>query len=63
MGLLDRLIRLIIGLILVYIVFKGYFIGLIAIILGLIGLILIITAVIGYCPLYTVLKISTSKKK
>ena len=30
--------------------------------LGIIGLIPLITGIIGYCPLYTILKVNTNKK-
>lgn len=59
-GNVDRIIRVIIGL------------GLLSLLLvlngnvrflGLLGLIPIITALIGFCPLYTLFGIKTSKKK
>ncbi len=58
MGSADRILRLIIGLILVSLVFWGpqtYW--------GLLGLILIITALAGFCPVYLPFKISTRKKE
>lgn len=60
-GSLDRIIRVILGLILLYV---GYAViqpqfGLWSIIVLLIGLISLVTGAIGTCPLYSVLKINT----
>jgi len=63
MSMTDRMIRfgLVIAIIvLLYIeILKGPF----ATVLGIIGIIFVITSVIGWCPLYAILKISTLKKK
>jgi hypothetical protein len=55
MGQTDRIARAFIGVVmLVYaIVFLNF--------AGLVGLIFVATAAIGYCPLYTVLGISTNR--
>lgn len=55
MGEKDRIVRALIGAVmLVYsIVFMKF--------IGLLGLIFVGTAAIGYCPLYTILGISTNK--
>jgi len=57
----DRIARVILGiaLILVPILFTRETFG---IILGIFGLILLVTGVIGFCPLYTLLNISTKKE-
>ncbi len=56
-GSIDRVIRVILGLAIIGlgIGFKSW--------LGLIGLVPIITAVIGWCPLYVPFGISTCKVK
>jgi membrane-bound ClpP family serine protease len=56
----DRIARVILGiaLILVPILFTQETYG---VILGIVGLILLVTGVIGFCPLYTLLNISTKK--
>ncbi len=55
-GLIDRVVRIILGL--------G--IGILGIVydnwLGLIGLVLIVTALLKWCPLYWLTKLSTVKK-
>ena len=63
MGLLDRVIRLIVVLLVVLLLFKATISGVLGWIIGLICLFLVITALIGYCPLYSALKISTLKEK
>ena len=52
-GKIDKTIRLIVG---VLIIIAGFLNGSL---LGIIGLIPIITALISWCPLYTILKINT----
>ena len=59
-GSLDRIIRVILGLIIfsLWFVLQGN-----AKYLGLIGLIPLITALLGWCPLYTIFGINTFKRK
>lgn len=56
-GATDKLIRIVAGIVLIII---GIFYSKIWIIIGLIPL---ITGLIGYCPLYTLLGINTCKVK
>ncbi|KAF5423955.1 MAG: Protein of unknown function (DUF2892) [Candidatus Methanocomedens sp.] len=63
-GTADRVIRVILGFILIYI--GAIQVGLscvLAYIVVLVGLILLITGTIGYCGLYAVIGINTLKKK
>lgn len=57
MGSTDRIIRLIVGLVVVAagIVFKSWW--------GVIGVILLLTALVGVCPLYLPFKIKTTCKQ
>jgi uncharacterized membrane protein len=57
-GTIDRIIRFILGIVLIYIGFSMQF-DTVGIILTVIGIVLIFTAVTGFCALYTLLKIST----
>ena len=57
-GNTERLIRFIVGAILVALVFVGPQTP-----FGWIGLVLIFTAVVGWCPPYAILGISTCKMK
>jgi hypothetical protein len=68
-GSTDRLLRLIVGLILVVLglgpriglpVFVGF--GGYGWLVGIVGLVLIVTAAIRFCPAYTLLGMNTCKK-
>ena len=58
---LDRIIRTIAGLVMVVLYFTGTVTGTLGIILAVIGAVLLITGVVGFCPLYGLLKLSTKK--
>jgi hypothetical protein len=63
-GTVDRVIRVILGFILIYTgAIQMGLSGVLAYIVLLIGLILLISGIIGYCGLYTVIGINTLKKK
>jgi Protein of unknown function (DUF2892) len=57
-GTVDRALRVIVGLVLLGLTFSGQ-IG----VWGWIGVVPLITAAIGYCPLYTVLGMNTCPRK
>jgi len=57
-GSIDRIIRVIVGFVLLGLYFWDPQTA-----WGLIGIIPILTALVGYCPLYSPLKLSTLKKK
>jgi len=60
MGKIDRIIRAVVGVALIVV---GVVLGDWVLILGtVLGAILLITAAIGFCPLYVPFKISTIKK-
>jgi hypothetical protein len=61
MSNIDRLIRAIVAVILVYLNIGEIVTGTFGIILVVLGVILLITSVIGFCPLYRLFKISTFK--
>ena len=57
-GTLDRVLRLVIGLVLIALTLTGT-IG----VWGWIGLVLVATAALGFCPAYTLLGINTCPMK
>lgn len=59
-GTIDRVVRIIVGLVLVGL---GFFAisGTVGVIVGILGLILLVTGAIGWCPLYMPFKINTRK--
>lgn len=64
-GTVDRVIRIILGIILIGlgVIFQSSW-GMVAmIVLIVVGLVALITGIIGFCGLYTVCKINTLNKK
>ena len=62
MGRIDQFLRIVIGLALFAYTVKDGAIAAGGLTLGVVGVILIITAFFFYCPLYTVLGVSTRSK-
>ncbi len=62
-GTVDRVIRVILGSVLIIGPMQFGLSGVLAIIMMLIGLIMLITGIIGHCGLYTVIGINTLRKK
>jgi len=63
MGTIDRIIRLALTVVIIVLYLAGKVSGVVGIILIVIALIFTVTSIIGFCPLYTLLKISTCKEK
>lgn len=63
MGAADRIVRLLFTLVVVVLLLTRTISGLAAVILGIIALIFLVTSLIGFCPLYVPLKISTRRNK
>ena len=61
MGGLDRIIRVVIALGIAGLIMAGVVSGVFAVILGALGIIFLATAIVGYCPLYWPLKLSTRR--
>lgn len=59
-GTVDRVVRIIAGLVLIWL---GFFAlsGAVGIILGIVGLLPLLTGLMGWCPAYLPFKISTKK--
>ena len=62
MGTLDRAIRIVIAVVIAVLYFTGNLSGLTATVLGIFAILFIITSFVGFCPLYTVIGLSTCKK-
>jgi Na+(H+)/acetate symporter ActP len=62
MGIIDRIIRILLAIVVVILYITGSISGAAAIILGIMALVFIVTSLIGFCPLYVPLKISTIGK-
>ena len=63
MGTIDRVIRFGLAAVLVILYLTGQITGTAAIVLGIIALVFVITSLVGFCPLYVPLKLSTIGKK
>ena len=64
MGILDRAIRIIIALVIAGLYFTKTepVTGTVGIVLLVVGAVFLLTSIINFCPLYTVLGIKTCKK-
>jgi hypothetical protein len=58
-GLFDRVLRFALGIILGYSFFTHAVTGVLAIVFAVLALVLLTTSVLGFCPLYALLHIST----
>ncbi len=61
LGRTDRLIRFVVAIVIGILLLLGALHGAAAIILGILALILLVTALLGFCPLYLLFKFSTKK--
>ena len=62
MGAVDKIIRILLAIVVIVLYLNGSITGVAAIILGIVAFVFIVTSLIGFCPLYAVLKISTIGK-
>jgi hypothetical protein len=62
MGSIDRIIRILLAIVVIVLYLNGSITGVVAIILGILAIVFILTSLIGFCPLYVPLKISTIGK-
>ncbi len=58
---LDRTIRVLLGIVLLALNFAGVVTGGLGIVFIVLGAIALLTGVVGFCPLYALLKIKTTK--
>jgi len=63
MGPADRIIRLVLVAVIAVLYFTKQISGTWAVILGILAIIFFVTSLVGFCPLYVPLRISTIKKK
>jgi hypothetical protein len=62
-GIIDTVIRLVLAALIVVLYFTNVISGAIGITLLAVAGLLVLTSIVSICPLYSVLKISTRKKK
>ena len=63
MGIVDRVLRVVLAILIAVLYFTGNLSSLAAIILGIIALIFVVTSLVGFCPLYKLIGISTRKQQ
>jgi hypothetical protein len=61
MGTIDRIIRVILAILVLALYLAGSISGTAAIILGIFAVIFFLTSLVGFCPLYVLINISTKK--
>jgi hypothetical protein len=59
---IDRIVRILLGLVFAVLIFTGTFSGTAAIIFGILAVVLLGTSMVSFCPLYAALGLSTLKK-
>lgn len=57
----DRIVRVVLGIALLYFGLSGGVAGVLGTVLVVLGVILLLTGVVGFCPLYALLKMNTRK--
>lgn len=55
----DRIIRILLGLILLILGWGGFVTGMLGLIFKILGFIPLLTGIVGYCPIYSLFKLST----
>lgn len=63
MGTLDRVIRLLIAVLIAVLYLTHVISGVAAVVLCIVAVGFVITSLVGFCPLYVPLKISTRKQQ
>lgn len=59
-GTIDRVVRVVIGIVLLYAVATNMVHGILMYVAAILGLMMLITAALAYCPLYPAMKINTA---
>jgi hypothetical protein len=57
----DRILRVVVSALFVYLYFSGIVTGTLGIVLVVLGAVFLLTAVVAFCPLYAPFKFSTYK--
>jgi uncharacterized membrane protein YtjA (UPF0391 family) len=61
MGNADRLIRVLVALVLGFLVYNGTIAGTLGTVLSVVAIIFLLTSLVSFCPLYTLVGIKTCK--
>jgi Protein of unknown function (DUF2892) len=63
MGLVDRVIRILLAIVIAILYFTNVMQGTVALILGVVAVVMLLTGVISFCPLYALLGLSTRREE
>ena len=63
MGSVDRIIRVVIAIIFALLYFSGTVTGTLGMVLLILGTVFVLTSLVSFCPLYTLVGINTCPKK
>ncbi len=63
MGNADRIIRILIAAVFAYLYFSGTVTGTLGIVLLVLGIVFVLTSLVSFCPLYTLIGMNTCPKK
>jgi len=63
MGNIDRIIRVLVAAVIAYLYFSGTLTGTLGLILLILGGVFVITSLVGFCPLYTLVGVNTCPDK
>jgi len=63
MGIVDRLIRILVAVFIGVLYFTDRIGGALAIILGIVAVVFLLTSLVGHCPAYGPLKLSTRRER
>ena len=63
MGTADRIIRVLLAAVFAYLYFSGSVTGTLGLVLVILGGVFLLTSIVSFCPLYTIVGINTCPKK
>jgi fatty acid desaturase len=63
MGSADRIIRVLLAVLFAYLYFGGIITGVWGVVLLVLGVVFLLTSLVGFCPLYTLVGLSTCSPK
>lgn len=63
MGIVDRIVRVLLAAVLSYLYFSGIVTGTLGLVLVVLGGVFVLTSLVGFCPLYTLVGINTCPRK
>ncbi|MFN8431967.1 MAG: DUF2892 domain-containing protein [Spirosomataceae bacterium] len=63
MGLIDRGLRVLVALVLAFLYYNGTLTGTWGVVALVIAVVFLLTSLVSFCPLYTIIGLNTSDKK